>query len=428
MRTRSDYTESLSADRMRVLWVKAGKLLPVDTGGKIRSYNILLHLVRNHDVTLLSYYPGAKDPSYEASLKSEFRGAQTVCTRGSEGSKLFQSLSYLRHFFRPAPFAVSQFTHPEVRRLLKSWMQEGLFEVCVCDFLAAALNFPDPLPTPTLLFQHNVETELWRRRAKAESNTGKRLVYHIEAVKVAHCERQTIRRFRHVVAVSDHDRRLMLEMVPNCAISVVPTGVDTQKFTPAPPSKADPPRIIFTGSMDWEPNIDAVVYFCRQIFPRVQAAFPTAIFQIVGRTPHPRVKKLESPGVQVTGTVPSVAEYLRDATVVVVPLRAGSGTRLKIFEAMAMGKVVVSTSIGAEGLNVKNGHDLILADDAVAFAEAIILLVRNDQIRHQYERAASEQAARRDWSTIAEHFAKVLLAVRDRQSEPKDANFASTPQ
>src|SRR5262249_29959687 len=154
---------------------------------------------------------------------------------------------------------------------------------------------------------------------------------------------RALRKFQHVIAVSEHDRQQMLEMAPDCPISVVPTGVDTQKYAVAPPAKADPPKIVFTGSMDWEPHIDCVLYFCREIFPQVRAQFPNAIFQIVGRNPYPQVRQLASDSVEVTGTVPSVAEYLREATMVVVPLRIGGGTRLKIFEAMAMGKAVIST-------------------------------------------------------------------------------------
>jgi len=188
----------------------------------------------------------------------------------------------------------------------------------------------------------------------------------------------------------------------------VPTGVDTGKYSAAPPAPANPAKIVFTGSMDWEPNIDAVLYFCEHVFPRVRADCPSAVFQIVGRDPHPKVRRLACDSVQVTGTVPSVSEYLRDATVVVVPLRIGGGTRLKIFEAMAMGKAVVSTSVGAEGLQVQSGRDLILADSPEAFAEAIVLLARDDSARRRYEEAAAKLAARFDWSLIAEKFANVL--------------------
>ncbi len=168
--------------------------------------------------------------------------------------------------------------------------------------------------------------------------------------------------------------------------------------------------------MDWEPNIDAVVYFCREIFPQIRTQFPAALFQIVGRNPHPRVRELASDAVEVTGTVPEVGAYLRAATVVIVPLRAGGGTRLKIFEAMATGKAVVSTSIGAEGLDVENGRDLILADDAKTFADAVILLFSNAGLRRHYEEAATKLAAQYDWSKIALQFASALEEACRREA------------
>jgi glycosyltransferase involved in cell wall biosynthesis len=212
----------------------------------------------------------------------------------------------------------------------------------------------------------------------------------------------------HVIAVSEHDRREMMAMDPGCAITVVPTGVDTGQYQPAPSVSGNPPLIVFTGSMDWEPNIDAVEYFCRQIFPGVLNAFPDARFQIVGRNPHPRVKRLASSSVEVTGTVASVAEYLRHATIVVVPLRIGGGTRLKIFEAMAIGKALISTPIGAEGLDVTSGKDCLIADDAPSFAAAILALLDDPTLRRSYEDNAARLAARYDWSQIAKRFADAL--------------------
>lgn len=409
-------TKAFAGNNVRIFWVKAGKLLPVDTGGKIRSYNILRHLARNHDVTLLSYYGGKRDVAYEAAIQNELPGAQTIYTATLDGTVLAQSLGYLWRVFQSAPFTVRKFTHPEVQRLVAASLGAEKFggkkfDVVVCDFLAASLNFPDVLATPTVLFQHNVESALWRRRASTESNPAKRLIYQIEANKMERYERAALHKFHHVIAVSEHDRQQMIAMSAGAGITVVPTGVNTQKYAVVAPANADPPRIVFTGSMDWEPNIDAVVYFCRNVFPRVRAEFPSAVFQIVGRTPHARVKQLASASVEVTGTVPSVAEYLRDATLVVVPLRIGGGTRLKIFEAMAMGKAVISTSIGAEGLDVQSGRDLILADDAAAFAEAIVLLLRDGRLRRQYEIAATKLAAQYDWSNIGERFVEVLQQV-----------------
>ena len=141
------------------------------------------------------------------------------------------------------------------------------------------------------------------------------------------------------------------------------------------------------------------------------AGLPQARFQIVGRNPHRRVRKLTSASIEVTGTVPAVDEYLRQATVVVVPLRIGGGTRLKIPEAMAMGKAIVSTTIGAEGLDVHSGSDILIADDAARFAQSILHLIREDSLRHQLERAAAVQAHQYDWSHIARQFAELLASV-----------------
>lgn len=393
---------------MRVLWVKAGKLLPVDTGGKIRSYNLLRFLARTHEVTLLSYYGGRRDPDYEAALLQEIPGSQTLHTAAPDANAIQRGLDYLYRLPRLAPYAVSKFTHPAVQATVARSLSSGRFDVAVCDFLSASLNFPAKLATPCVLFQHNVETSLWQRMAAMESNPVRKLSFAIESAKMTRYERATLGKFHHVIAVSEHDRQQMLKMNPACQITVVPTGVDTQKFNVAPPSSTRPPRVVFTGSMDWEPNIDAVDYFCSQIWPAIRQEFPDAIFQIVGRNPFPKVQRLASESVQVTGTVPSVAEYLELASVVVVPLRIGGGTRLKIFEAMAMGKALVSTSIGAEGLEVESGRHLLLADHASSFADAVILLLRDAALRRKFEQAAVQLAAQYDWSRVVTQFAEVL--------------------
>jgi len=392
---------------MRILWVKAGKLLPVDTGGKIRSFNLLKKLARNNAVTVLSYYGGAKDPGYEAALAKELPGAQCIHTSAPEGG-IAEAIDYLRCLPGPAPYAIAKFTHRQVKQAVRESLASGRFDVAVCDFLCVSQNFASTLPIPCVLFQHNVESSLWRRMANTETNPVRKQVYRIEAGKMERYERETLRRFYHVIAVSEADKQQRLAMDPTCSISVVPTGVDTEKYQVFPSANADPPRIVFTGSMDWEPNIDGMEWFCRETWPTIVQQFPNAKLQIVGRNPHSRVKQLASPNVEITGTVPSVGDYLRDAAVVIVPLRIGGGTRLKIFEAMAMGKAVVSTTIGAEGLDVTSGENCILADDASSFGDSIITLLRDSQLRRKYERTAAALAARYDWSNIARQFEDVL--------------------
>src|SRR4051812_13094692 len=268
---------------MRILWVKAGKLLPVDTGGKIRSYNLLRHLARNHGVTLLSYYGGQRDSGYEAAIAKELPGAHTVYTAAPDGNAVLQGLDYLLRLPRSAPYPVSKFTDSQVSDLVKTWLADGRFDVAVCDFLSASLNFPSHLQLPCVLFQHNVESSLWQRMARTETNPVRKLSYSIEAAKMSRYERCSLRRFHHVIAVSEHDREQMLAMDSSCKISVVPTGVDTEKFAVAPAASITPPRIAFVGSMDWEPNIDAAEFFCRDIWPSILSVFPDAQFQLIGR-------------------------------------------------------------------------------------------------------------------------------------------------
>jgi glycosyltransferase involved in cell wall biosynthesis len=235
-------------------------------------------------------------------------------------------------------------------------------------------------------------------------------------------EREALRRFHHIIAVSEADKQQMLGMDPTCSISVVPTGVDTEKYQVFPSAGGDPPRIVFTGSMDWEPNIDAMEWFCHEIWPTILRKNPQAKFQIVGRNPHARVKLLASGTVEVTGTVPSVADYLREAAVVIVPLRIGGGTRLKIFEAMAMGKALVATTIGAEGLDVTSGENCILADDPRSFGDSILTLLMDVQLRRKYEKAAAALAARYDWSNIARQFEYVLQQAIGATRTPQLVN------
>ena len=400
-----------SAVSVRILWVKAGKLLPVDTGGKIRSFNILKQLALRHDVTLLSYYGGGDDFAYESELREQFAGALALHTGPLDRSKASRLLDFARRSLSPAPYAVSKFTSPLVRRRIVEWDRERAFDVIVCDFLAASLNFPLSLRTPTVLFQHNVESMLWQRRADTESHPVKRLVTVREARKMHRYERETVGRFRHVIAVSDIDRQAMATMTDPRDIHVVPTGVDTRAFRPDVRNDQPRPELLFLGSMDWEPNIDAVRYFCESIWPSVLARVPDARFRVVGRQPPSSIQRLASDNIEIVGRVPSVGEHLHRAAVFVVPLRIGGGTRLKIYEAMGAGKAVVSTTIGAEGLDVEHGTNILLADAPEAFATAVVRLLQSPAERRALENGALDLAARYDWSAIAVRFEEVLRHV-----------------
>ncbi len=406
---------------MRILWVKADKLLPVENGGNIRSYHVLRYLASRHELTFYSYYGGEPDPAYEQELQRQLPGAVAMCTGKEELAGIGRGLDYLRHLGAQAPYAVNRFADAAVKRRLGTWFGENTFDVTVCDFLDAVVNFPARLNIPSVLFQHNVESEIWRRHAETESNPVRKMMYRMEFRKMLRYEQSAVRRFQHVIAVSENDRSIMTQWVDADHITVVPTGVDLAHFAPesdASNSGASDaaPLITFIGAMDWEPNVDGVEYFCGEVWGAIRREVPEARLRIVGRKPVRRVEKWVSDSIEVTGRVPSIIEHLRQSSVVIVPLRIGGGTRLKIYEAMAAGKAVVSTTVGAEGLDVHHGRDIILADDAPAFSQAVIMLLRDGELRNRYGKAAAETAARYDWPAIGQRFSDVLESVAEKKS------------
>src|SRR5260370_4628244 len=358
---------------MRILWVKADKLLPVQNGGNIRTYHVLRYLSARDELTLCSYYAGTPDPDYERELQRQLPGAVAVCTGKAELSGAARGLDYLAHFSAQPPYAISRFADARVQKQLQTWSREQRFDVAVCDFLDAAVNLPARLSCPSVLFKQNVESEFWRRHSATAGNPAKKMMYRIEFRKMVRYERAAVRKFQHVIAVSENDRSLMTQWVDGDSVTVVPTGVDLAQYRPDPaefdpnsdsnfapnPRAASAPLITFVGAMDWEPNVDGVEYFCGEIWPSIKAEVPQARFRIVGRNPDRRVQKWASGSIddstEVTARVPSTVEHLRQSAVVIVPLRIGGGARLDVYAAMAPPTAAVSTTVCADGVGNYHG-------------------------------------------------------------------------
>jgi glycosyltransferase involved in cell wall biosynthesis len=232
--------------------------------------------------------------------------------------------------------------------------------------------------------------------------------------------------------VSDADRESFARLYPGAIrqpVHVIPTGVDTDFYRPAPSPPASR-GLVFTGSMDWLPNEDAMIWFCRDVLPLIRAQEPQTTLTIVGRAPTPQVVRLgREAGITVTGTVDDIRPYVGSAAVYIVPLRIGGGTRLKIFEAMSMGKAVVSTSVGAEGLPVNDGEHLVLADEPAAFAASVVQLMRDVDRRRMLERAARKLVLDRyDWSAVAGELEHALLGFARAASREVVGALAHVPQ
>jgi glycosyltransferase involved in cell wall biosynthesis len=280
--------------------------------------------------------------------------------------------------------------------------------VLVCDFLAPSPNVPDALPCATLLFQHNVEALIWQRHWQVARNPVTKAYLWDQWRKMRRFEAAECRRYDHVVAVSAADREIMeRDYGLQGRVSDVPTGVDTDFFRPVGDVPVESSSLVFTGSMDWLPNPDAIRYFAAEILPRIRSQVPEVSLTVVGRHPTPDLVELarREPAIKLTGFVNDVRPYMERAAVYVVPLRIGGGTRLKVYEAMAMEKPIVSTTIGAEGLPVTDGEELLLADDPQHFADAVVALLRDPARARAIGRAGAERV-RRDfgWAGVATRF------------------------
>jgi polysaccharide biosynthesis protein PslH len=226
-------------------------------------------------------------------------------------------------------------------------------------------------------------------------------------------EERYLQRADHVLAVSENDRNAFSSFLDPSRLTVIQTGVDVDYFKPAQDTE-EPNSLVFTGSMDWLPNEDGIIYFIKEILPLIRQQVPDVSLRIVGRKPSADLQSLASrqENVEVTGWVEDVRPFLARGAVCVVPLRIGSGTRLKIFEAMSMGKAVVSTTIGAEGLPVQPGDNIILADEPHIFARSVASLLRNPSRRAEIGRAARKLVTENySWAKIAEDFAAILAQV-----------------
>lgn len=392
---------------MRILWLKTELLHPVDKGGKIRTYNMLKEMKRNHHVTYLTLDDGAAAAD-ERARATEYCH-ELICIPQGRREKFTPGFYFelLLNLASPRPYAIKKYESAAMSRAITELERNNSFDLLVCDFLAPAGNVPRALSTPIVLFQHNVEAMIWKRHYEVQTNPIKKAYLYGQWRKMRRFEKEMCRRFDCVIAVSADDRDQMKSEYGAEAVFDVPTGVDTEFFRPTGAIEGFRQGLVFTGSMDWLPNEDAIRYFVREIMPLIKNKAPDATLTVVGRNPPPALVDLsrEDPSLIITGRVDDVRPYIESAAVYIVPLRIGGGTRLKIFEAMAMEKAVVSTTIGAEGLPLTNGEELLLADEPHTFAEAVIKLLGDSQQATELgQRAASVVRQKHGWRQVTEIF------------------------
>lgn len=409
---------------MRILWLKSDLLLPLDKGGRLRTWHLMRHLAPRHEITYLAFSDPDARPEDLARMHEVAAHVETIPRSDSAKHSWRFYGDVARHLTGPLPYAVGKYRSRAFERRARALLAKGGFDLVVCDFLFPAVNLPRTIPCPAVIFTHNVESEIWRRHAKMQAGALQPL-YWLQYRRMLRYEARTLQRFDGILAVSDADRDTFARLYPGIEgtpLHVVSTGVDTDYFSPSREGSVATRRsLVFTGSMDWLPNEDAMLFFCRDVLPLIRAEEPDTTLSIVGRAPTPSVIRLGAQrGITVTGRVDDVRPFVRDADVYVVPLRIGGGTRLKIFEAMAMGKAVVSTDVGAEGLPVTHGEHLLLAGEPRTFARAVVRLLRNVDRRVKLGVTARALVVRYyDWSAVAGELEDALAeAAHSRMPAP----------
>lgn len=401
------------ADRPRLLFVSPRFLFPMDQGGKIRTGNILRGMHGGaFEVTLASPAP-ADVARFGADIAA-------ACDRFVSWPE--QPPSRLRRFGALAsrlPVAAATDRSAAGSRCIAGLLTEKP-DVVVVDFPHADVLMPPHLDTASVMFTHNVEAEIFERHA-ARAKGVWQAVWSDQHRKMRRFEQATLRKFDRVVAVSSRDAQVLADRYGLARVAEIDTGVDLDFFAAAPPEAAGDPgpdggTLVFTATMSWAANVEGIHFLLDEVWPLLLRARPQLKAVIIGRNPPAALaEKVQSRNLAVTltGFVDDVRPYVAQSHVYVIPLWVGSGTRIKAFEAMAMGRPVVSTTLGIEGLPVTDGEHFLRADDAETFARAILALLDDAGLRTRIAGAARNlMQAKFSWSQVARQFEAICLDAR----------------
>jgi len=403
------------AGRLRILVLSPGLPYPPIWGFGIRVLQFLRLLARRHDVTLLTY----EEPDEREKVAAVAAlGVEVITIPRAKASERDKRRAQLSSVFTAASYQRRSLSSDLMQAKLTELASSRRFDIVQIESSQLAGFRFDPRWV-IVLDEHNIEYELLYRMYKTEGSAVRRFYNWIEYTKFRREEVDSWRRVSGCVMTSGREQQIMKTLAPSTPSIVGANAVDVEHFCPsAAPVK--PNALVMTGLMHYRPNIDGAVYFVQEILPRILASRPDTVFYIVGAGATEELKRLEGPNVVVTGTVPDVRPYAHDASVFVVPLRMGGGTRLKVLEGLSMEKAVVSTSIGCEGIDVVHDEHLLIADEPQTFADAVLSLMNDRERAARLGRRGRLLVEQRyKWESVVgrlESFYSDLLAGRRDQA------------
>ncbi len=384
---------------------------PPTSGKRLRTLNLTMRLAARHRITYICHRNIDPEEARTAAAYFVENGITPVVVERPipprSGPGFYARLA--ANLFSPLPYSVASHTSRELVNALRQHAATHAVDLWHCEWTPYAEVLRGVVTGPTVVVAHNVESVIWQRSFEAERNPLKRWYIGRQWRKFERFERQTLGAVTRTVAVSDVDAERLRINFGVSRIDVVENGVDTAYFQPAAVRRV-PGRLLFLGSLDWRPNLDGVGILLDRLFPAVRAAEPGATLCLVGRNPPDwlRRRAVSVPGVELHATVPDVRPYLADCGMMVVPLRIGGGSRLKILEALASGVPVVSTRIGAEGLNLEPDRHLTVVEDMDDLIPAILAGIRDPApLLRQAELGREQVLNCYDWDALAEKLDRI---------------------
>lgn len=409
--------------RLNILYVSQMPASPPRFGAQARLHGLMTEMARHHDVSAVMV-AGEEFDIDECRTAMQVYCRDVVLVRNSrEQSKLSKRLRQVQSLVSSQSFERLWVSFPEIQKEIDRLLQSKRFDVVNLEstFLGHCNLRQAPAgekPPVVVVDSHNIDYDLARQYAKSGASLGIRAYYGMNWRKLRNEELSTYQAADGVYLCSAADQTRLRAEAPQANTVVIPNAADVEFYKPRAEDPAPDGRtVVFFGLMSYAPNIDGITYFAEKIWPLVLAARPEARCKIIGGSPAPSVKALAGGSVEVTGFVPDLRPHLASAACVVVPLRLGGGTRLKIVEGMAMGKAIVSTSLGAEGIEAHDGRHILIADEPRAFADAVIRLLDDRELTDRIGAAARKLAVEQySWNGAAknlEHFLFGVLGSRD---------------